>query len=242
MDDFETLFYIVKNFTTLKIIKVCVGLSFEEFIASLSKFRKTELMNKLARDNLTIYIWGIEFSKKNEDFFHKFFNSKLMEMLCAVPELQQMNQTIGYLADPLSNMFLYGFQKQCDLTEFYKLITRIMFSELSKYNMNGELFANFVNVEEMMLSIENEDFNLSPYVDDDYAFDEYLKLFSKLVRLNVVNEPNLNLNDELLESIAKHCENLKFLVIANWDITNFSFLYKMKHLKTAIISGKRPIK
>lgn len=224
-------------------IKVCVGLSFAEFQATLSTFRKDELMKNLVRDSLTIYIWGIEFSKRNEMFFHKFFSSKLMQMLCGVPELQQMNQTIGYLADPLSNMFMYGFQRECDLTEFYKLITRIMFSELSKYNMNRELFANFSNVEEMMLSIDNEDCNLYSYVNDydDYSFDEYLKLFSKLIRLNIANEPNLNLNEELLESIAAYCENLKVLVIANWDITDFGFLYKMKHLKMVIISGKRPI-
>lgn len=224
-------------------IKVCVGLKFDEFPAELSKFRKDELIKNLMRDNLTLYIWGIEFSKKNEEFFQKFFSSKLTELLCSVPELQQMTQTIGYMADPMSNMFLYGFQREHDLTEFYKLITRVMFLELNKHNMSRELFANFVNVEEMMLSIDNEDSNLYSCVDDydDYSFDEYLKLFSKLVRLNIVSEPNLNLNQKLLKSLPKYCENLKFLVIANWDITNFSFLYEMKHLKTAIISGKRPI-
>lgn len=209
-----------KRFESIKVLDlVLVGMGPHDVANDLQRLDKFIITK---RDDLTVYVWGMEVTRDNLDRF----------MNCYAP---LAGQTTFIFRRPnliINQCGVVNHLNEYDdiLKRFYELVEIITFEK--------HLHA----VDELEKLTKIRDMYLNLVLESGDNFVEFLKYFPLLNRLEITQKATTRLSNAFFNPIPVYCKYIYYLKLYCFDPLNFNFLFKMANLKYLILTLYYPIK
>lgn len=228
IDDFNSLILPSEYLKNIKVINAVIGIV--EFFELISTTDMEDFFPRI-RNDLKIYLLGIEFKRETADELQQFlvnFHDNI-QVNCSKLELK--------INKPLYEA-IKQFEEKHDLSRFYRLVTELFFADLIE---DVEFLKKFVNCETIRFDLDDVKDVPGAYHQKELA--KYYHCFPNLkcVRVEIHGLREVRLKDSFLNEIPRRLPRLTLFALdcKNSD-ANFDFLFNFKYLASIRLNTAFP--